>query len=123
MYKNRCYMPFILYPPDMYDISGNSSEVEVLNSLELDKYCSNFVMYLSIPYCRIRCKACPYFVSLLPLKSQKSSLILENYVDVLIRDLKRHAKMYRWKNALLRAIYIVHRTTSKNTKKSKCYVI
>ena len=24
MYKNRCYMPFLLYPPDMYDVSGRN---------------------------------------------------------------------------------------------------
>jgi oxygen-independent coproporphyrinogen-3 oxidase len=106
MYKNRCYMPFILYPPDMYDI-GTQEEADALDkTLSLDVDGENFVMYLSIPYCRVRCKACPYFVDLLTNKNGASSDILDIYVNFLVNDMKRHAAVDRWRNAKLRGVYI-----------------
>ena len=106
MYKNRCYMPFILYPPDMYDVSGPERSQELESSLELTTSGTDFVMYLSVPYCRVRCKACPYFVDLLPKNSDKKADLMDRYVDALVLDLKRHAATERWGNAILRGVYI-----------------
>ncbi|SMB45856.1 Coproporphyrinogen dehydrogenase (modular protein) [Serratia proteamaculans] len=106
MYKNRCYMPFILYPPDMYDVSDAVSENNLTKSLDLDKDGTDFVMYLSVPYCRVCCKACPYFVDLLPMNNGKSQMLLDRYIDALVLDLKRHAATRRWGNARLRGVYI-----------------
>lgn len=106
MYKNRCYMPFILYPPDMYDFPEAKAESQIIKSLDLDSDGTDFVMYLSIPYCRVCCKACPYFVDLLPINNGKTQRILDRYVDALVLDLKRHAAMHRWGNARLRGVYI-----------------
>lgn len=106
MYKNRCYMPFILYPPDMYDVSDGESENNLIKSLSLESDGTDFVMYLSVPYCRVCCKACPYFVDLLPMNKGKSQDLLDRYVDALVLDLKRHAATRRWGNARLRGVYI-----------------
>ncbi|MEE4484872.1 coproporphyrinogen-III oxidase family protein [Serratia ficaria] len=106
MYKNRCYMPFILYPPDMYDVTDVVSENNLVKSLDLDNEGTDFVMYLSVPYCRVCCKACPYFVDLLPMNNGKSQALLDRYVDALVLDLKRHAATNRWGNAQLRGVYI-----------------
>ncbi|BET96036.1 coproporphyrinogen-III oxidase family protein [Xenorhabdus taiwanensis] len=106
MYKNRCYMPFILYPPDMYDVVDSGLENQLIQSLELEHDGTNFVMYLSVPYCRVCCKACPYFIDLLPMNSDKTQSVLDRYVETLVFDLKRHAAMRRWGNARLRGVYI-----------------
>lgn len=106
MYKNRCYMPFILYPPDMYDVSSSQDSAQLEQSLSLDTDGKNFVMYLSVPYCRVRCKACPYFVDILPKSADKRASLLDRYVDAMVLDLKRHAATSRWGAAKLRGVYI-----------------
>ncbi|EJB0230101.1 coproporphyrinogen III oxidase family protein [Vibrio vulnificus] len=106
LYKNRCYMPFILYPPDMYDVSQGEESIKLEKSLDLDSGGNDFVMYLSVPYCRIRCKACPYFVELLPKNTDKQASMLDRYVDALVKDLKRHASNKRWGESTLRGVYI-----------------
>lgn len=106
MYKNRCYMPFILYPPDMYDVLSKEEHAKLERSLNLGSNGTDFVMYLSVPYCRVRCKACPYFVDLLPKNAEKKAKLLDRYVNALVRDLKHHAATNRWGNATLRGVYI-----------------
>lgn len=99
-------MPFILYPPDMYDVYSDEETIKLEKSLELDDGGNDFVMYLSVPYCRIKCKACPYFVELLPKNTEKQASMLDRYVDALIKDLKRHASNKRWGESTLRGVYI-----------------
>ncbi|QHM73997.1 coproporphyrinogen-III oxidase family protein [Mixta intestinalis] len=106
MYKNRCYMPFILYPPDMYDVFGQEMKNNLVDSLALNSSGTDFVMYISIPYCRVCCKACPYFMELLPMNSYKTHETLDRYVDALITDLRNHASTKRWSTAKLRGVYI-----------------
>lgn len=106
MYNHRCYMPFILYPPDMYDLSVQEQQFAIENSLSLDKPGIDFVMYLSVPYCRVRCKACPYFIGLLPKTADKRTDILDRYIAALVKDMKRHAADDRWGKARLRGVYI-----------------
>ena len=91
-------MPFLLYPPDMYDVSDREESLQLEQSLELNYGDNDFVMYISVPYCRIRCKACPYFIELLPKNDEKKASLLNRYVDALIVDLKRHASNKRWGN-------------------------
>lgn len=105
MFKNRCLMPFILYPPDMYDVVGSEDHTQLERSLSLDTMGENFVMYLAVPYCRVRCKACPYFVDILK-KSDGSGDRLDIYVNAMVKDLKRHAASNRWGAANLRGVYI-----------------
>lgn len=63
-------------------------------------------MYLSVPYCRVRCKVCPYFIDLLPKNADSKAAMLDSYVDRLVTDLKRHAARPRWGNSTLRGVYI-----------------
>lgn len=106
MYKNRCYMPFILYPPDMYDVDTSEEANAVEKSLSLEMNGTDFVMYISVPYCRVKCKACPYFVGLVPKDKVKKQDILDTYVESLVKDLKRHGATKRWGGAVLRGVYI-----------------
>lgn len=99
-------MPFILYPPDMYDVVTPEDSYALETSLSLNKKGEDFVMYLSVPYCRVRCKACPYFVDLLRKSEAGCGGLLDNYVQALVKDLKRHASSNRWSKAKLRGVYI-----------------
>ena len=101
-YPNKCYLPFILYPPSMH---RNTEGTEFLkNHINLDAEGDDFAIYLSIPFCRVRCKGCPYFVS--HLKVEDRSGREEQYVDALVKDIKRWSLFRRFKTGKLRAIYL-----------------
>lgn len=59
MYKNRCYMPFILYPPDMYDVPDAKADRQLVQSLELNGDGTDFVMYLPFPIVAFAVKLTP----------------------------------------------------------------
>ena len=62
-YPNKCHLPFILYPPGMHrNLEGN----DFLRWIDLDRPGGDTVLYIGIPFCRTRCKSCPYFISALP---------------------------------------------------------
>ncbi|UFH50197.1 coproporphyrinogen-III oxidase family protein [Pseudomonas sp. KNUC1026] len=63
-----------------------------------------FVLYIGIPFCRTRCKSCPYFASLLPENDKRDREGV--YVDALLKDLRKWASYPKFQNALLRNIYI-----------------
>lgn len=59
-YPNKCYLPFILYPAAMYQ---NTAGHSFINNLKLNEEGDDFVLYIGIPFCRVRCKGCPYFIN------------------------------------------------------------
>lgn len=81
----------------------------------------NFILYISLPFCHIRCNSCPYSITSLPSKSQK--LKEDQYVDLLVKDLKCCSKYQKWKEGLIRDIYISGSTNNilkiSNLKKLK----
>ena len=101
-YPNKCYLPFILYTPSMHRNLEGSHFLQ--NNINLDRQGEDFVMYLSIPFCRVRCKGCPYFVSLLSEEDNNGKEA--HYVDALVNDIKRWSMFKRWKTGKLRSIYI-----------------
>lgn len=101
-YPEKCRLPFILYPPAMWD-NPLGSEFAKLH-LGLDKSAGDYVIYISIPFCRVRCKACPYFVQIL---GENDSTDNENrYIDALVKDIQRWSRYPRWRDGSLKAIYI-----------------
>lgn len=101
-YPNKCYLPFILYPPGMHANTEGSQFLE--NHINMHEDGDDFVMYISIPFCRVRCKGCPYFVSLLTEKDPDNREDI--YVDALIKDIKHWAQFNKWRTSKLRSIYI-----------------
>jgi oxygen-independent coproporphyrinogen-3 oxidase len=101
-YPNKCYLPFILYPPSMFRNSEGSDFLK--NNINLDVNGDDFVMYISVPFCRVRCKGCPYFVSI--LNEEDINGREEQYIQALITDIKRWSNFKRWKTGLLRSIYL-----------------
>jgi oxygen-independent coproporphyrinogen-3 oxidase len=101
-YPRKCYLPFILYPPAMRrNDKGHRFMVE---DVDMDKDGDDFVLYLSVPYCRVRCKACPYFVDVLPKTDHRGEE--DRYVDALIKDIRHWASYRKWSSGCLRAIYL-----------------
>jgi len=101
-YPNKCYLPFILYPPAMYANKLGHDFAE--KHLDLDIPADDYVLYVSIPFCRVQCKSCPYFIKILDPTDRKNQE--DTYVDALIKDMERWATYPRWKNGKLRSIYI-----------------
>jgi oxygen-independent coproporphyrinogen III oxidase len=101
-YPNKCYLPFILYPPGMHRVEGGAQWLE--DHIDMRQQGSDFVLYLGVPFCRTRCKSCPYFVSLL---SENDSRGREDiYVDALIKDMKKWASYPKFGTGTVRNIYI-----------------
>lgn len=101
-YPNKCYLPFMLYPPGMHRNTEGSDFLE--RHIDMEQDGSDFVLYLGVPFCRTRCKSCPYFASLLPENDKHDR---ENiYVDALIKDIRKWAGYRKWRTGLVRNIYI-----------------
>lgn len=101
-YPNKCYLPFMLYPPGMH--RNNDGDAWLEKHVNMDQDGSDFVLYIGVPFCRTRCKSCPYFASLLPENDRHDR---ENiYVDALIKDLKKWGSYRKFKTGLVRNIYI-----------------
>jgi oxygen-independent coproporphyrinogen-3 oxidase len=107
-YPKRCYLPFILYPPAMY--RNDEGHQFVVNQLDLDKDGDDFVLYIGIPFCRVRCKACPYFIDVLPKTDHKGEE--DRFVDALIGDIRHWGSYRKWNTGRLRAVYLGGGTAS-----------
>ncbi|WP_437957067.1 coproporphyrinogen-III oxidase family protein [Sorangium sp. So ce119] len=112
-YAERCRLPFILYPPAMWT---NREGHDFSDRLALDQTAGDYVVYVSVPFCRVRCKACPYFINTLSPEDPKGE---ENrYLNALIRDIERWGSYPRWKEGRCRAVYIGGGTGSILTTKN-----
>lgn len=101
-YPNKCYLPFILYPPGMRQNTegGHFPDKYInMNSTGVD-----FTLYIGVPFCRTRCKSCPYFVSLLPENDKYNRE--DAYVDALLKDMKKWASYRRFGEGTVKSIYI-----------------
>jgi oxygen-independent coproporphyrinogen III oxidase len=103
-YPEKCYLPFIFYPTAMWPNTYGTDFVEKELMQYLLKPCGDYVIYISIPFCRVRCKGCPYFVDFLTRRDPKNKESL--YLDALLKDIKKWSEYPRWKNGRLKAVYI-----------------
>jgi oxygen-independent coproporphyrinogen-3 oxidase len=100
-YPQKYTTPFILYPPALW---SNRKGSGFTAQLGLDETGQDYVMYLSVPFCRVRCYSCPYFISGLSPKDPQNKE--QRYVDAVVTDLLRWASYERFSSGRLRAIYI-----------------
>lgn len=75
-----------------------------VEKLDLEGACSDYVIYISIPFCKVRCLGCPYFIKLLTKRDPKD--LEKRYIAALLKDIKKWGTYPRWKKGRLRAIYI-----------------
>jgi oxygen-independent coproporphyrinogen III oxidase len=101
-YPDKCRLPFVLYPPAMWENPLGASFAS--QNLALDAQGEDFVIYISIPFCRVQCKACPYFVRTLSVNDTTS--VEDRYIDAMILDIQRWGSYQRFRSAPLRAVYI-----------------
>lgn len=101
-YPEKCYLPFIFYPTAMWENPYGPNFTK--DHLDLETPCGDYVMYLSIPFCRVRCKGCPYFVDFLSKKDSQGKE--EIYLEALIKDMKKWSQCPRWSKSNLKAVYI-----------------
>lgn len=101
-YPEKCYLPFIFYPTAMWPNPYGTDFIK--NHVDLQTPCGDYVLYISIPFCRVRCKGCPYFVELLTKGNPKNKE--EHYLDALIKDIRKWGQYPRWNKSHLRAVYI-----------------
>lgn len=100
-YPQKCHLPFILYPPGMH---RNPEGSDFLRRIDMDRQGGDTVLYLGVPFCRTRCKSCPYFISALSQADRQGQE--DAYVDALVKDIRNWARFPKWKTALVRNIYI-----------------
>jgi oxygen-independent coproporphyrinogen-3 oxidase len=103
-YPAKYTTPFLLYPPALWRNAIGSGFAD--EHLGLQEQGTDYVMYLSVPFCRVRCHSCPYFVDLLSIHDKKTQNKEQRYVDALIADLERWAGYPRFATGRLRAVYI-----------------
>lgn len=101
-YPNKCYLPFILYPPGMHKNSEGGDFVT--DRINMEQEGVDFTLYIGVPFCRTRCKSCPYFVSLLPENDKHNRE--DAYVDALLKDMKKWASYRKFGEGTLKNIYI-----------------
>jgi len=101
-YPNKCYLPFILYPPGMHRV--DDGQAWLADHIDLQQTGGDFTLYIGIPFCRTRCKSCPYFARLLSENDSKGRE--EAYVDALIKDIRRWGATNKFATGLLRNVYI-----------------
>ena len=107
-YPNKCYLPFILYPPGMHQNNEGGSFVE--KYIDLEQPGVDFTLYIGVPFCRTRCKSCPYFINLLPENDKHNRE--DAYVDALLKDMAKWAASRKFGKGRLRTIYIGGGTAS-----------
>lgn len=101
-YPNKCYLPFILYPPGMHQNTEGGNFVE--KYVNMNQNGVDFTLYIGVPFCRTRCKSCPYFVSLLPENDKHNRE--DAYIDALLKDMKKWASYRKFGEGTLKNIYI-----------------
>jgi len=107
-YPNKCYLPFILYPPGMHRNTQGGDFVE--RNIDMNQPGGDTVLYVGVPFCRTRCRSCPYFISLLPDQDQHSRE--DAYVDALLKDMSKWARYPKWRTGTIRSVYLGGGTAS-----------
>lgn len=101
-YPNKCYLPFILYPPGMHQNTEGGSFVT--NHINMDQNGVDFTLYIGVPFCRTRCKSCPYFIKLLSENDKHNRE--DKYIDALLKDMKKWAGFRKFREGNLKSIFI-----------------
>jgi oxygen-independent coproporphyrinogen III oxidase len=101
-YPKKYTTPFILYPPALWE--NRIGHEFTRQYLALDETGQDFVLYLSVPFCRVRCLSCPYFIDLLSPRDTHHKE--RRYVDAVVADIRRWASYRRFQTGRLRAVYL-----------------
>jgi oxygen-independent coproporphyrinogen-3 oxidase len=102
------YRNFYQYPPMLPEQPHPPVEAFGLDHAPADP---RFAIFLSVPFCRVRCHSCPYFSERLP-----SNVDQESFLDVYLRDIERQIERYgayrRFGSARCSTVYLGGGTAS-----------
>jgi oxygen-independent coproporphyrinogen-3 oxidase len=111
-FRQRPYRNFFQYPPiniDAATLNGIDWVDEL--GLEVDRSGEDFTVFVSVPFCRVRCNSCPYFVTLLPSNKDQDA-VATAYTKKLLLQFSAFSGTKRFTTAKCRAIYIGGGTAS-----------
>ncbi|GEM_PF-411465 len=111
-YKQEGYANFYQYPPPM---QANAKEKQsLIKKIDLDKEMPDkkeFTLFISIPYCRIKCNSCHFFKNPTPSNS-KIIKVLDDYLPLIIKQIKNYSATVRFSRAYCNSVYIGGGTAS-----------
>jgi oxygen-independent coproporphyrinogen-3 oxidase len=99
------------YPPAMP--AGPGAKEQFAGNLALTQRLAQgeeFTMFVSIPYCKVRCNSCPYFKAKMPKGAGYD--FLDPYVSALETQMAAYAQTERFRSGTLAAIYMGGGTAS-----------
>lgn len=108
-FKKIPHRDLFQYPPIQHPNEGEFA----LDARDLDldaRVGNDYTIFVSIPFCRVRCNSCPYFVSLLPQKEPDARI--ERYVQRLERHIDILADKARFTSGACKAVYFGGGTAS-----------
>jgi oxygen-independent coproporphyrinogen III oxidase len=102
-----------LYPPlRAFEPAASAASGALPQRLALDRSNpSPYAVYVSIPYCRVRCNSCHCFKALLPGHEDRPA-VMEDYLECVFRQIDAYAETPRFASARCAAIYIGGGTAS-----------
>jgi oxygen-independent coproporphyrinogen-3 oxidase len=101
---------FFLFPP-MQSVSPNASSVEELLAMDQVDDDRDYVLFVALPYCRVRCHSCHCYKHILPGHANEAN-ILDSYVDALTTQIARYGATTRLSAKRCAAIYFGGGTAS-----------
>jgi oxygen-independent coproporphyrinogen-3 oxidase len=110
-FRSLLYRNYFQYPP-MRQLKPGAPPIPA-TSLGLDEPLAgeDFTIFISVPFCRVRCNSCPYFVAFLPAREDQETF-LDRYVARLERQLRQYASVRRFAAGRCRAVYFGGGTAS-----------
>ncbi len=109
--RKASYVNYYQYPP-MHPL-GEANREPLLAGLALGDVTRigvPFSLFLSVPYCRVRCHSCPCFKNFLPRVNTEESL--DQYLDLIEAQAGPFAGAPRFSNGRLLAVYLGGGTAS-----------
>lgn len=109
--ENEPKANFFLFPP--IEPAGDLSFVDATRKLRLDEVgdTRDFVIFLALPYCRVRCHSCHCFKHILPGRADTDA-ILDHYVAGLVAQIRKFGECRRLSAKRCGAIYFGGGTAS-----------
>lgn len=111
-YGKQKYFNFYQYPRPLKVADEN--KYSIVHKLDLDKEIpgsKEFTLFVFIPYCRSRCFSCPFFKNFIP-SNEKVVQVIDDYLPLVIKQIKNYASTSRFSRACCSAIYIGGGTAS-----------
>jgi oxygen-independent coproporphyrinogen III oxidase len=105
------YINYYRYPPIQHTVDEVSFSADMLSILEPLPNEQLFTIFISIPYCRVKCHSCPFFKQLLSARADGRE-ILEAYLKALTMELTGYGSSARFSSARCGAVYLGGGTAS-----------